>query len=79
MNPPGTSLLAADEEARCFWRLRARMMRASLDELLRTARLRVVLAAVMSVVFWLALFLVTYEGFTFLHREAGAFSRESVE
>ncbi len=79
MNPPGTSLLAADEEARCFWRLRARMMRASLDELLRTARLRVVLAAVMSVVFWLALFLVTYEGFTFLHREAGAFSRETVE
>jgi ABC-2 type transport system permease protein len=39
----------------------------------------VVLAVLMSGVFWVGLFLVTYEGFTFLHREAGAFSRETVE
>ncbi|NIL96088.1 MAG: hypothetical protein GTO53_02200, partial [Planctomycetales bacterium] len=72
-------LLPPPAEARLFWRLRHQIILSSLEELLRTARLRIVLAAVMSGLFWLGLFLVTYEGFTFLHQEAGALSRETVE
>ena len=66
-------LLDEVEEARVFRRLRTRRMATHLRQLLATSRLRVGLAVTMSTVFWLAMFAVMYEGFTFLEQEAGAF------
>lgn len=49
-----------------FWRLRRRVLLATLGQLLTTARLRTILIVVLSVVFWGALFALFYGGFSFV-------------
>ncbi|MFP6692846.1 MAG: hypothetical protein VB875_07505, partial [Pirellulales bacterium] len=72
-------MLSENDESRIFQRLRVRMLLTHLRQLMATCRLRVCLAAVLSTVFWFAMFVVMYEGFTFLENEAGAFALYTVE
>ena len=72
-------MLSENDESRIFQRLRVRMLLTHLRQLMATCRLRVCLAAVLSTVFWFAMFVVMYEGFTFLENEAGAFTLYTVE
>ena len=55
--------LSVDEEARVFWGLRGRLMRASVERMLTTARLRVTLVGVLGLLFWASLFFLFYSGF----------------
>ena len=64
--PPITRPLAAHEEAHLFWRLRARLLTNLWRQTLVTARLRFSLVALLSVVFWVVLFLLFVDGFQFL-------------
>jgi ABC-2 type transport system permease protein len=59
-------LLTLERESNVFWRLRTRLLVRAVDEKLRRARLRISLVASLSVVFWIGLFWVFYEGFQYL-------------
>ncbi len=59
---------SAEQEAQTFWRLRTRMIRTTVRHMLHTARLRIALVSVLSLVFWIGLYLLFYEGFQFLFR-----------
>jgi ABC-2 type transport system permease protein len=72
-------LLDEVDESRVFQRLRSQTLMTHLSQLIATSRLRVCLAIVMSAIFWVAMFAVMYEGFTFLENEAGAFTLYTVE
>jgi ABC-2 type transport system permease protein len=65
-NRPLPPLLLPSVEGRLLWRLRARMILTSLKQSLATARLRVTLVVVLSVVFWYGLFRLFSGGFEFL-------------
>ncbi len=75
MNPPASTaraeapsgkLLSSDREADVFWRLRRRLVGAGLRRMLRTARFRITLVVVLSVVFWWGLFYLFLSGFVML-------------
>lgn len=63
--------LSPSAEARLLWRVRARTLSTSLWQSLRTARLRVTLVVVLSLVFWYGLFRLFGEGFEFLSTTIG--------
>lgn len=65
---PGTIArpISAEQEAQVFWRLRSQLCRALLRQMLRTARLRVALAALLSIIFWIGLYVLFHAGFSFL-------------
>jgi ABC-2 type transport system permease protein len=65
------ALLTEDREAQLLWRLRYRVARSTLRQLLTTARLRTMLVAGLSLFFWTGLFLLFYQGFTFVVDNVG--------
>ncbi len=54
------------DEARAFWRMRGRMVRTMLRQVLKRSRLRITLIAVLSTLLWVALFWLFVDGFQFL-------------
>jgi ABC-2 type transport system permease protein len=70
-NPATPALPTEDREAVFLWRLRYRVARTQLRQLLTTARLRTVLVAGLSLFFWIGLFLLFYEGFRFIVENVG--------
>jgi ABC-2 type transport system permease protein len=60
-----------DREAQLLWRLRFRIAETHLKQLLRTSRLRMFLVAGLSICFWLGMFILFYEGFTFVVEQVG--------
>jgi ABC-2 type transport system permease protein len=61
-----------DREAQLLWRLRYSVARTRLRQLLTTARLRTALVSGLSLFFWTGLFLLFYEGFTFIVDNVGS-------
>lgn len=76
---PKTPLLTPRSESRIFRQLRATILKTTFDDLFSNARLRLSLAFLMSLGIWISLFFIMYEGFSFLEREAGAFTHETIE
>jgi ABC-2 type transport system permease protein len=72
-----TQPLSSHDETRLFWRLRMRMLANIWRQTLSQARLRFTLVLVLSVVFWVSLFLLFAEAFQFLL--SGAIPLESYE
>lgn len=66
------ALPSEDREAQLLWRLRYGIARRALRQLLTTARLRTLLVAGLSLFFWFGLFLIFYEGFTFIVVNVGS-------
>ena len=64
-------LISVEQEAQRFWRLRSRMISTLVRQTLLKSRLRVALVGVLSVVFWIGLFAIFFEGFYFLGRFIG--------
>ena len=79
IHPSKTPLLDTKREAQVYRRLHAAILQRTIRELLTKSRLRATLAICMSLVIWIALFFIMLEGFSFLQREAGAFTDETVE
>jgi ABC-2 type transport system permease protein len=69
---PAPTLPTEDREAQLVWRLRYSVARTQLWQLFTTARLRTLLVAGLSLLFWIGLFLLFYEGFTFIVDHVGA-------
>ena len=65
------ALVSQEHEAEAFWRLRRLTFVRSAGEALRISRLRISLVAVLSICFWLGLFVLFYEGFEFLSTAIG--------
>lgn len=63
---PAGSLVTAEQEARAFWRMRARYSVTVLGQLLARARFRFSLVAALTVVLWSTLFWLFFEAFRFL-------------
>ncbi len=63
--------LSPGAEARLLWGVRARMLRTAIGQSLSTARLRVTLVVLLSVLFWYALFRLFSGGFEFLSTTIG--------
>src|ERR1051326_2342011 len=59
-------LPSEDREAQLLWRLRYRVTRTQLRQLFSTARVRTGLGIGLSLFFWAGLFLLFYEGFSFI-------------
>ena len=78
-SPTKTLLLNTAEESRVYRRLHTAILKTTIREIIANSRLRATLAGLMSLVIWIALFLIMLEGFFFLQREAGAFTEETVE
>ncbi len=68
---PLPNLPSEDREAQLLWRVRYRIARAQLGRLFVDARLRTGLVISLSLFFWLGLFLLFYEGFTFIVDNVG--------
>jgi ABC-2 type transport system permease protein len=62
----GAPLPTEDREAQLLWRLRYQIARSSLRQLFTTARLRTSLVVGLSIFFWTGLFVLFYEGFSFI-------------
>ena len=79
---PTLELLTEDREAQVFWRLRWRIAKTRVQQLLATARLRTALVAGLSLFFWCGLFWLFYEGFdfltTFVGRPGGIYHAKTV-
>lgn len=69
--PAGKSLPSEDREGQLMWRLRWRIGRTQLGQLLRESRLRTALVVGLSIFFWVGLFGLFYEGFDFLVKYVG--------
>ncbi len=65
------ALPTEDREAQLFWSLRYRIGRTTLYQLFTTARLRTILVAGLSLLFWVGLFVLFYEGFWFIVENVG--------
>ncbi len=63
--------VSEDREAQIFWRIRCRIIRSQLRKIFESARLRTTLVALLSLVFWLGLFLLFYEAFRFVKQQVG--------
>lgn len=59
-------LVSARDEARLMWRLRLRILRTLTKTALDKARLQIVCVALASIILWLGLFGLFYEGFNFV-------------
>jgi ABC-2 type transport system permease protein len=68
----GRGLPSEDREAVLLWRMRYGMTRTQMHQLLRDARLRTFLVIGLSLFFWCGLFILFYEGFTFIVVNVGA-------
>src|SRR5262245_24079541 len=66
------ALPGEDREAQLLWRVRYGVTRTMLRQLLTTARLRTFLVTSLSLFFWFGLFLLFYEGFTFIVVNVGS-------
>lgn len=76
LNPPANrvsewetgrrGLPSEDREAQLMWRLRYRVSRTQLRQLMTTARLRTFLVVGLSLFFWAGLFVLFYAGFEFI-------------
>jgi ABC-2 type transport system permease protein len=64
--PAAAQAIGVAREARVFRRLRVRMLRTVARQVLSEARFRVAVIAVVSIIFWVGLFIVFAEGFVFL-------------
>jgi ABC-2 type transport system permease protein len=64
--PPAREFLSAEAEARAFWRLRRRIGRTRLKQILRQARFRASLVLVLSLFLWCGLLVMFLNGFGFL-------------
>jgi len=60
-----------DREAQLLWSLRYHIARSTVRQVLTTARLRTLLVAGLSLFFWSGLFLLFYEGFSFVVDNVG--------
>jgi ABC-2 type transport system permease protein len=58
--------LSPHAEAQLLWRIRGQMIRTMLHQALTTARLRVTLVLILSILFWFGLFVLFSGGFQFL-------------
>lgn len=67
----GVPLPTEDREAQLMWRLRYGVARGNLHQVLTTARLRTGLVVGLSLLFWIGLFLLFYEGFSFIVDKVG--------
>ncbi len=67
----GVPLPTEDREAQLLWRLRYGVARGNLRQVLATARLRTGLVVSLSLFFWIGLFLLFYEGFSFIVDHVG--------
>jgi ABC-2 type transport system permease protein len=80
---PTLALPTEDREAYLLWNLRYHVSRSNLHQLLTTSRLRTILVAVLSLLFWIGLFLLFYEGFSFIvdnvGQPGGKYHAETVE
>jgi ABC-2 type transport system permease protein len=65
------ALPGEDREAQLLWRLRFRVARSHVRQLLRSARLRTILVIGLSLFFWTGLFVLFYEGFSFVVERVG--------
>jgi ABC-2 type transport system permease protein len=65
------ALPTEDREAQLLWRLRYRVAHSHVRQLLRFARLRTLLIIGLSLFFWTGLFLLFYEGFSFVVDRVG--------
>jgi ABC-2 type transport system permease protein len=63
--------LSPSDEARLLWRVRVKSVAAALRQSLATARLRVTLVILLSLLFWYGLFRLFGEGFAFLSATIG--------
>lgn len=63
--------VSVETEAQLFWWMRIRQARANLQTLYRTARLRSSLVVGLSILFWTGLFVLFYEGFSFVEQHVG--------
>jgi len=59
-------LTSTGREARLFWRLRAAVLRAMSEGALRNARVQVISVVLASVILWVGLFLLFFQGFLFI-------------
>jgi len=71
LEPSGPMLPNEDREAQLLWRLRYRVARTQVAQLLHGARLRTALVASLSLFFWIGLFLLFFEGFSFIVDHVG--------
>lgn len=60
-----------EAEAQLFWRMRLRVVRAHLNQLYRSARLRTTLIVALSLLFWSGLFVLFHQGFYFVKHHVG--------
>ncbi len=67
----GNPLPTEDREAQIMWRLRNRISIAQLRHLFATARLRTTVVICLSLLFWLGLFGLFFEGFEFVVKHVG--------
>jgi ABC-2 type transport system permease protein len=67
----GNSLPTEDREAQFLWAMRYRVARSHVRQLFTEARLRTALVAGLSLFFWTGLFLLFYEGFSFIVKNVG--------
>ena len=58
--------LAPHDESRLFLRLRRSIVISTLGQMLKTARLRLILVSLLSLIFWGSLFAIFYQAFLFL-------------
>lgn len=65
------ALPTEDREAQLLWSLRYQISRVQLRQLFTTSRLRTLLVAGLSVFFWVGLFLLFFEGFSFIVDNVG--------
>ncbi len=70
-HPSSPALPTEDREAQLLWSLRYRVAGTQLRQLMTTARLRTLLVAGLSLFFWMGLFLLFYEGFSFIVDNVG--------
>jgi ABC-2 type transport system permease protein len=61
-------LITPEQEARAFWRVRGRVARTVVRQLLSLGRLRLSLVVALSAVLWLGVFEILHEGFLFLNK-----------
>ncbi|MEM8946258.1 MAG: hypothetical protein AAGD11_13880 [Planctomycetota bacterium] len=73
VKPHESERLPSDErEGQIFWKLRWRVGQTQLRYLLRHARLRTSLVLILSLLFWVGLFVLFYSGFQFVVANVGA-------
>ena len=68
---PLPNLPSEDREAQVLWRVRYRVSRTQLRQLFTDARLRTCLVVFLSLLFWAGLFMLFYEGFSFIVDNVG--------